>query len=90
MSPEEEVSRASQAKDILESAVFKEAVEEIGEALRDARINSPIKDTELRERLWAQEVALESILMKLRTVIETGQLAEKTLADKAREFFKIN
>lgn len=58
--------------------------------MKDARINSPVKDTALREKLWAQEVALESILAKLRTVVETGQLAEKSLLDRARDFLNIN
>ena len=90
MRPEEEVVRAGQANEILENEIFKQAVAEISEALKDARINSPVKDTELREKLWAQEVALESILTKLRNVVETGQLAEKSLIEGVKEFFNIN
>ena len=90
MSPEEEVVKAGQANEVLENEVFKQAVAEIFEALRDTRINSPVKDVELREKLWAQEVALESILQKLRTVIETGQLAEKSLLERVQDALHIN
>jgi hypothetical protein len=87
MSPEEEIIRAGKARQVLESDIFKEACQEIFESLKDARLNSPVKDVELREKLWAQEVALEAILSKLKTVIETGQMAEKTLADKVKELW---
>jgi hypothetical protein len=85
LTPEEEVVKAGQANEILENEIFKEAVKEIFDALRDARINSPVKDVALREKLWAQEVALESILAKLRLVIETGMMAEKSLLEKAKD-----
>lgn len=88
MSPEEEVKRAGRAREILENELFKEAVSDIEEALKQARLNSGAVDVALREKLCAQELALHAILKNIQTHIETGQLAEKTLYDKAKEFFQ--
>ena len=95
MSPEEEVARAGRAREILEAELFKEACSEILTSITSARINSPAKDVEFREKLWAQEVALHSILEKLRVYLETGELAQEqirqaSLAERAKQFFQIN
>lgn len=95
MSPEEEVIRAGRAREILEAELFKEACSEILTSLTNARLNSPIKDVEFREKLWAQEVALHSVLEKLKGYMETGELAaeqirQASLAERAKEFFRIN
>lgn len=94
MSLEDEVRRAGRAKEILGNELFKEAVTEIEGALKDARLNSSIKDTEMREKLWAQEVALHSIIRNLESVIDTGQLAEEqirqaSILDKAKKIFRV-
>lgn len=95
MTPEEEVRRAGTAKEVLGNEIFKEAVADIEEALKHARLSSSIKDAEFREKLWAQEVALHSILAKLRSVIETGELAseqirQQGLMEKAKKLFRVN
>ena len=95
MSPEEELRRAGKAREILEAEIFKEACQEILDSITNARINSPVKDVEFREKLWAQEIALHSVLAKLKGYIETGLLAEEqikqaSLAERAKEFLGIN
>lgn len=93
IAPEEEIRRAQRAKVILEDELFKEAVAEIEETLKQARLQSAATATDFREKVWAQELALDTILTKLRTHIETGQLAaeeirRKTLYEQAKEFFQ--
>lgn len=95
MTLEEEIRRAGRANEILGNELFKEAVQEIESALKHARLGSSIKDTEMREKLWAQEVALHSIIAKLESVIETGQLAseqirQQGLMEKAKKLFSVN
>ena len=95
MTREEEVVRAGHANEVLTNRIFKEAVSEIEEALKHARMSSAIKDTDLREKLWAQEVALHSILQKLRSVMETGELAQEQIRqagiiEKAKKLFRVN
>ncbi len=95
MTPDEEIIRAGRANEVLTNELFKEAVAEIEESLKAARLSSPVKDVDLREKLWAQEVALQAILSKLRTVVETGQLAAEQIRqagmlEKAKKFFRVN
>lgn len=95
MTPEEEVRRAGRANEILENELFKEAVAEIEEALKHARLSSSITAVDVREKIWAQEVALHAIISKLRSVIETGQLAseqmrQQGLLEKAKKLFSVN
>lgn len=71
--------------------MFAEAVSEIEQALKHGRLNSSAKDVEFREKLYAQELALYSILEKLRTFMESGVLAEeeikrRTVAERLKDF----
>ena len=79
MTPEQEIDRAGRAHEILDNEVFKDAVSQIEDALLSGIKRAPLKDAELRERICAQIVALETILNALRTTIDTGKLAQKTL-----------
>ena len=92
LTPEQEIIRAGKAREILEHELFKEAVEAIREGLKDARLNSAATAIDLREKLWAQELALEAVLKHIRTHIETGMLAEeelrrKSLLEDVKSFF---
>ena len=92
MTPEEEIRRAGRAREILDNEMFKEAVAAIEEAIRNARLNSTVKDVEFREKLYAQELALTSIVRNLQTFMESGQLAEeelrrRSMLDAAKELF---
>ena len=92
MTPEEEIRRAGRAREILDNEMFKEAVAAIEEAIRNARLNSSAKDVEFREKLYAQELALTSVIRNLQTFMESGQLAEeeirrRSMLDAAKELF---
>lgn len=91
MTPEEEIIRAGRAKEILENKLFKEAVAEIEEAIKQGRLNSGATDTALREKLAAQELGLYAIVQKLKTHMETGILAEeeirrRTISERVKEW----
>lgn len=88
MTPEEEVRRAGQANEILESEVFKEAFGEIEEAILSGIRRAPIKDVELRDKLCQQYVSLHTIRDQLRTYIDSGKLAKASLAEKIRGAFR--
>ena len=88
MTPEEELQRAARAESILTDELFKEAVNEVREALLNGIRTSPIKDAELREKLCQQFIQLESVLGQLRSYMESGKLAEATLAQRVREGLK--
>ena len=93
MTPEEEIRRAGKAKEILDSELFKEAVSATEEALKHGRLQSAATAHDLREKLWAQELALFTIVNHLRTHIETGELAAETirrkgLAERIKDVFQ--
>ena len=83
MTPEEELQRASRAEQVLGDSLFKEAVSQVEQALLDGIRRSPIKDAELREKMCQQIIQLEAVVGYLRTVMETGKLAEATLKERA-------
>lgn len=90
MSPEDEVRRAGKAKEILENEIFKESVQEVHDALVSGIKQAAFKDTELVVRLSQELRALDGVLVRLRSVVETGVMAEeeirrRTIADMAKE-----
>lgn len=88
MTPEEEVRRADKAKQILDSDVFKEAFGEVEGALLLGIRRTAFKDAELREKLCQQYQLLHNLRDQLRTYIESGKLAEATLAERIRSAFR--
>jgi hypothetical protein len=88
VTPEEEVRRAGKAKEILDAEVFQDAVSAVEEALLLGIRRSAFKDSELREKLCQQYMLLHNVLDQLRTHIETGRLAEQTLAERLRSAFR--
>ena len=88
MTPEEEIRRADKAKQILDSDVFKEAFSEVEMVLLDGIRRAPFKDTDLREKLCQQYTALHTIRDQIRSYIESGKLAEATLAERIKGVFR--
>ncbi len=82
MTPEEELSRAVRAEQILGDDLFKEAVKEVEEALLNGIKRSPIKDAELREKLCQQLIQLYAVVGQIRGYMETGKLAEATIKQR--------
>ena len=83
MSPEEELARANRAEQILGDSLFKEACNEIEQAILNGIKASSIKDTDLREKLCQQYILFQALLGQFRTHMETGKLAEATLRQRA-------
>jgi hypothetical protein len=84
LSPEDEIRRADKAKQILESDAFKEAFSEVERVLLDGILRAPFKDSELREKLCQQYTALHTIRDQMRSYMESGQLAQATLAQRIK------
>ena len=82
MSPEEEIVRAGQARDILAQPLVKEAINTMREAFINGIRRSAFTDDKLREKLCHRLALLEDFVGQLQTVIETGKLAEETIRQK--------
>jgi hypothetical protein len=64
---------------ILTNTLFKEAVREVEQALLSGIKRSPLKEVDLREKLCQQMIALDAVVGRLQTHMETGKLAEETI-----------
>ena len=79
MEKEKEIQRGHRAKAILEDELFVEAIQKVSAELKQEWINSPIRDTEGREKIYMMEKMLNVLLVQLRSVLETGKLASKQI-----------
>tara|TARA_R100001082_G_C4358096_1_gene157906 strand:+ start:1628 stop:1873 length:246 start_codon:yes stop_codon:yes gene_type:complete len=79
MSLEKEQQRGQRAKAILEDEIFTEAIQKVSAELDLEWINSPVRDTEGREKIYMMKKMLNVLLVQLQSVMETGKLATKQI-----------
>ena len=79
MDKEKEIQRGQQAKRILEDPIFVEALQKVSQELDQEWINSPIRDTEGREKIYMMKKMLNVLHVQLKSVMETGKLATKQI-----------
>ena len=77
MNLEKEQQRGQRAKAILEDEIFVEALQKIRQDLELQWLNSDIKDSEQREKVFLMRRMIEVVVMQLQSVLETGKLATK-------------
>lgn len=75
------MNRSSQAKQILENELFKEAINALRKTYSTALFEQTgAKDGEAREKLWLAYQVLGKVEQHFKEILETGKLAEKQLA----------
>jgi len=79
MDLEKEQQRGHRAKAILEDEIFVEAIQKVSGELDAEWMNSPVRDTEGREKIYMMKKMLNVLLVQLRSVMETGKLATKQI-----------
>lgn len=82
MTTEQEVWRAEKARQFLEDEMIKEALNGIRDAIIEQWSNTPIKDTDLREKTWMMFNIHKNFIDRLKEHIETGKLASLQLKQK--------
>ena len=81
----EEVRRGTQARAILDNPLWIEAWTELeGRLLKEWR-EAPAEDVEGREVLWLMLKIAERVQGHIKTVLETGQMAEMQIADLRKQ-----
>lgn len=85
MTPEEELRRAGEAKQILNSALFLEARKNLEEQLASLRRSVPIRETEMHTRLIIMEQIKENFFGFFDQLAQTGRMAELHLQEKERQ-----
>ena len=79
MEKEKEIQRGHRAKAILDDEIFAEAIQKVSAELDLEWINSPVRDTEGREKIYMMKKMLNVLLVQLQSVMETGKLATKQI-----------
>ena len=79
MDLEKEQQRGHRAKAILDDEIFVEAIQKVSGELDAEWMNSPVRDTEGREKIYMMKKMLNVLLVQLRSVMETGKLATKQI-----------
>ena len=73
----EELRRADDAKRLLETPLFKESFTTIREELIKHLLNTRVAEEVERDRLYITIKALDLVEQHIKSVFETGKLAEK-------------
>ena len=73
----EELRRADEAKRLLDNPLFKEAFITIREELIKHLLNTRVAEEMERDRLYITIKALDLVEQHIKSVFETGKLAEK-------------
>ena len=73
----EELRRAADAKRLLDDPLFKESFKTIREELIKHLLNTRVAEEVERDRLYITIKALDLVEQHIRSVFETGKLAEK-------------
>jgi len=76
----EEVSRGTQAQDFLDHPLTQEFFSKIRENLHKEIEFSKASDTEGREQAWRMLKVVNEFDRHIRSIIETGQLAQKQIS----------
>jgi uncharacterized Zn finger protein len=82
MSPEDEVIRAGEARQIIESAIFIEACKRIADSLSEQRRRVPVRDTDMHTRLIITEQLWGNIQDWLRETADTGKFASIQISQR--------
>jgi hypothetical protein len=82
---EMDILRGKDAEALLAHPLLVEAFEVIERELTEQWQNSPARDAEGREKLWVSLRLLNRLKLQLSQVVETGQFARMTLAQRVGE-----
>ena len=85
MTKDEEIARGNTAKRILKEELLHEIFEEHQKRYIMEWTNTPVRDTEGREKIWFLLTALNEVKSQLMTYAETGKMAEIELHQKDKE-----
>ena len=80
--PQEEIVRAGQAKEIVNSVLWQDACKHIADNLAAQRQQVPLRETEMHTRLIIAEQVWGKFQDFFQQIIDTGQMAEITLANQ--------
>ena len=79
---EQEISRSQQANQILQNNLFQESIKTLKKLYSEALLDKTgAKESDTREKLWIAYNVVGKVEQHLKSILETGKLAEKQLED---------
>ena len=84
------ITKGDRAQELLDNAVFKEAVEGVRKALHHQWEQAPIRDIEGQQVLKLELKLLNDLIANIRSMAQSGKLErhEKTLKEKVTQFVR--
>lgn len=79
---EREIQRGERAAQLLQDDLIVEALDKVEREYTEQWKNSPVRDAEGREKLFLMVKTAQKFRMELESVMETGQLAKLSLAQR--------
>ncbi len=85
MTPEQELIRAREARQLLDSALFQDARRNLEEQLAAVRRTVPIRDTDMHTRVILMGQLWDNLVGYLEQWAQTGKFAELQLREKEQQ-----
>jgi len=85
-----ESSEGEEAKRILDSTVFKDAMQTLANGYQDQWMNSDVDDVKKRESVFVKLNILADFVNELQTVLQTGQMADEQLRQEDKPRSTVN
>ena len=82
---EQENHRGNQARELLENPLLAEAFDHVESEIKRAWEDSPVRDIEGREKLYQMLMLNRKVKRHIESVVQTGEMARRTLADMIRK-----
>jgi len=76
----EEIRNGQEAQRILDSDVYKNAIQKLADGYQNQWMNSRPNDVEERELAYKKLQILADFVTEVKTVMETGKMAEKQVS----------
>jgi hypothetical protein len=82
MTPDEEVRRAGEARQVLDAPIFQQARKNLEDQMAQLRRNVPIRETEMHTRLILMEQLADRFFGYFEQLAQTGRMAEIHMAEE--------
>jgi len=77
MTPEQEIQRSNDAKAIIENPLYQESFTELRKELINELLDTPLRDTEAREKIYMMVKMLDSVQTRIQSIMETGTILKE-------------
>lgn len=94
MTPETELRRAEQARQVIETPIVKDTLDMMERELYEAWLATPARDQEGRDWIWRQAVVARKFRDILLGTMESGKLAQdrikeqKSVTEKMSDYYR--